>query len=110
MTRYRNIETGQVVALSAAEDARFFDNRDPVTITRLLLIDAGDVQIDATGTYDTETGALTAVHINGQRLHPHEVATGLLMLCPYGAGTWSAPLDETELAEAVAQANEYWRD
>lgn len=82
----------------------------PATVTRLLLIDAGDVQIDATADYDTETGALTAVTINKQRLHPHEVAAGLLMLCPDGAGTWSAPLDEAELAEAVAQANEYWRD
>ena len=86
------------------------DFRAPVTVTRPLLIEAGDVQIDAAGTYDTETGALVAVHINGAQLRPHEVATGLLMLCPDGAGTWDAPLDEAGLAEAVAQANEYWRD
>ncbi|RHZ96490.1 hypothetical protein D1114_07210 [Cereibacter sphaeroides] len=82
----------------------------PATVTRLLLIEAGDVQIDCTGDYDTETGALTAVTINGRRLHTHEVATGLLLLCPEGAGTWSAPLDEAELAEAVRDAREYWRD
>ena len=35
MTRYRNTETGQVVALSAAEDARFFDNRDPAEWVRV---------------------------------------------------------------------------
>lgn len=82
----------------------------PATVTRLLLIEAGDVQIDASGDYDTETGALVAVTINGQRLRPHEVAMGLLLLCPEGAGSWSAPLDETELAEALRDHREYWRD
>ena len=75
----------------------------PDTVTTPLLIEAGEIQIDATGTYDGETGGLLSVRVNGREIAPHQVAQAMLLLgedhCP-----WADDLDGSRLTELCQQA------
>lgn len=64
-----------------------------------LLIEARDVQIDAEGEYDADTGALVSVRINGRQIPVHAVETALEALAPGDLGPWSRDLDEARLTE-----------
>lgn len=82
----------------------------PVTVTRPLCIEAGDVQIDAEATYCTETGALVSIRINGREFAPHTVEAGVKTFAREEPCLWMRGLDGAELQEAIEASNEYWRD
>ena len=71
-----------------------------------LLIEAGEVQIDAEGEYDADTGALVSVRINGRQIPVHAVETALEALAPGDLGPWSRDLDAARLTEL----DNDWRD
>ena len=84
----------------------------PSSVTTPLLIDCGDVQIDAYGTYDAESGALETVTINKREFTVAQVSAALFILCPDHVGPWSDDLDgdtlNVLLNEAAADyADEY---
>ncbi len=76
----------------------------PETIMSALLIEAGDVQIDAEGIYSTETGELVAVQINARQRSVAEIARALASLgVSDDAGTkWDADLCPVKLGELIA--------
>ena len=76
-----------------------------------LLIEAGEIAIDAVGHYDGDGGALVSVQINGRHYKPETVADALAMLGVADSGFWSGPLDDDKLIalsdeafEAMAEA------
>jgi hypothetical protein len=69
-----------------------------------LHIEVGELSIDATGVYETETGALVSVIINGKHVSPEQVARALAILCPGDTGTWDADLDSGTLNDLCADA------
>lgn len=74
----------------------------PQTVSTPLLIEAGEVQIDASGHYSTTTGELVSVEINGQHISPDAVSAALGVLCrPGDAGQWDDDLDEDVLADLI---------
>lgn len=86
----------------------------PSSVTTSLMIEAADVQIDATGTYDVESGCLESVRINGRELSVNAVSSALAILCPDDLGAWSDDLDgctlEVLVNEAGADAEADWAD
>ena len=77
---------------------------EPDTVSAPLCIEAGEVQIDATGTYDADTGSLLSVRINGVERPVHTVSTALGLLCGADAHGWDADLDPYRLTELVDEA------
>ena len=88
----------------------------PSDVTTPLLIDCGDVQIDAYGTYDVESGSLQSVTINKREFTVAQVSAALFILCPDEAGAfyWSDDLGGAELDvlvnEAANDARDDWAD
>lgn len=86
----------------------------PATVTRPLCIEAGEITIDATGTYEADTGALVTVTINGVDHPVHEVLAMLATFARGECGSWDDDLDEGELArlcgEAARDAEADWGD
>jgi len=78
----------------------------PATVTTPLMIDCGDVQIDAIGTYDAESGCLETVTINKRNLTVAQVSAALFILCPDDLGAWSDDLDGDELNVLMQEAAE----
>lgn len=77
---------------------------EPDTVSAPLCIEAGEVQIDATGTYDADTGSLLSVRINGVERSIHTVSTALGLLCGPDAAGWDDDLSPDRLTELVAEA------
>lgn len=75
----------------------------PDTVRAPLCIEAPDVQIDAYGDYDADTGALRSVIIDGRHISPASVASAMRLLGhePWG---WDNDLDGDRLTELVAEA------
>jgi len=75
----------------------------PDSVETPLLIEAGEIQIDATGTYDGDTGTLLSVRINRREIAVHQIAQAMQLLgedrCP-----WADDLDAHALAELCEQA------
>lgn len=74
------------------------------TISTPLMIEAGDVQIDAIGEYEAGTGALVSVRINGREIAVHAVEGALDVLAPGATGPWSDDLDAARLTELCNEA------
>ena len=70
-----------------------------------LMIEAGDVQIDAIGHYD-ENGALITVFINDCNLAVAQVSAALFILCPDDVGPWADDLDGDTLNVLMNEAAE----
>jgi hypothetical protein len=84
----------------------------PSSVTTPLLIDCGDVQIDAYGTYDAESGWLESVTINKREFTVAQVSAALFILCPDDVGPWADDLDGDTLnvllnESAADYADEY---
>jgi hypothetical protein len=77
----------------------------PGPLRNPLLIETGDVTIDAFGWYDG-TGALVSVEIDGKELDPGKVQGALYLLGHNDYTAWAAPLDSDKLAELSAEAFE----
>lgn len=69
----------------------------PAIVTTPLLIEAGEVQIDAMGWYGVESGCLESVTINKRDLTVAQVNAALFILCPGDTGAWSDDLDGNTL-------------
>lgn len=76
----------------------------PETIRTPLLIECGDVTIDAMGVYDAMDGELVTVEISGRELAPHDVSTALGILCPRDIGPWDNDLSADKLEDLCAEA------
>jgi hypothetical protein len=77
----------------------------PAEDRRPLMIEAGDIQIDAWGVYETDAGALMSVEINGQHFSPDEVRAKLnAMGCATVQGAWDDSLEPDELNQIAADA------
>ena len=74
------------------------------TVTRFLLIEAGDVQVDSTATYSAATGTLVSLEINGRDIPVHVVESALELICPGDATRWSDDLPGDVLGELLEQA------
>ena len=74
----------------------------PATVTEPVLIETRDMTLDATGTYDADTGALISVEVNGTHKAPHEIEAF------FGAalGRELADLDPERLDEILEQLAE----
>ena len=68
-----------------------------------LLIDCGDVQIDAIGWYG-EDGCLESVTINKRNLTVAQVSAALFILCPDDVGPWADDLDGDTLNVLLNEA------
>lgn len=75
----------------------------PSDVTKPLLIEADDIQIDAYGTYDADTGSLNSVRINGREISPEAVTQALGLLGEVG-NPCLYELDEHELADLINEA------
>lgn len=93
--------------LSPPEDRR--SKWAPETVEAPLLIEAPGFQIDATGVYDADTGALVSVLIDGNPVAPHAVAHALKML-GLGEWGWDCDLDPSALSDAIRAAERDARD
>jgi len=90
----------------------------PTIVSRPLYIEAGEIKIDATGTYDADTGALVTVTINGLDHPVHEVLAMLATFARGECGPWDDDLTDDELAslcaddasDAAANHADYLRD
>lgn len=83
----------------------------PDEVRRPLLIEAGDVQIDAWGHYETESGALLSVEINGQHICPDALRMALCgMCCASEQGAWDDSLDTDALDEIARDAADDYAD
>ena len=86
----------------------------PAIVESPLMVEAGDVQIDAIGFYDVESGCLESVTINKRNLTVAQVSAALFILCPDDLGAWSDDLDGAELDvlvnEAANDARDDWGD
>ena len=80
----------------------------PSTVTTPLLIEAGDVTIDAYGTYDAESGTLESVTINKRVVPLCAIFAALHLLCPNEVGQWDADLDGDSLNVLLNEAAEDW--
>lgn len=76
------------------------------TVTAPLLIEAGDIQIDGEGEYDTETGELVTVWANGIAHAVHEVSAMLAVFAPRQTGAWDRDMDPDELNERLERQAE----
>jgi len=84
----------------------------PSSVTTPLLIDCGDVQIDAYGIYDAESGALESATINKRIVPTCAIVAALCLLRVEDAAQWVDDLDgdtlNVLLNEAAADyADEY---
>lgn len=75
----------------------------PDSVESPLCIEAGEIQIDATGTYDGEYGALVSVRINGKEIAVHQVAQAMLLLGEDYC-SWADDLSGERLAELCSDA------
>ena len=92
-----------------AEDRRH--RSSPDTIDESLLIEAGEITIDAVGEYDTNTCALVTVRINGADFAPHQVAAMLALFAPRHTGAWDADMDSDEMGNRLGEiAEDYESD
>ena len=86
----------------------------PSTVTTPLLIEAGDVQIDAYGTYDVVSGSLETVIINGRKVSPDKITAAMNLICPQSVGPWDDDLDGSKLNNLVSEdaqdAADAWGD
>ena len=82
----------------------------PSSVTTPLLIEAGDVQIDAYGIYDAESGCLESVTINKRNLTVAQVSAALHLLCPDHYGPWADDLDDDTLNVLLNEAAADWLD
>jgi hypothetical protein len=73
----------------------------PSDVTTPLLIEAGDVQIDAYGTYDVVSGSLETVIINGRKVSPDKITAALNLICPQSIGPWDDDLDGAKINELL---------
>ena len=87
--------------LSAPEDRR--SKWTPETVEAPLLIESPGFQIDATGVYDSDTGSLVSVLIDGNPVAPHAVANALQLL-GLGSWGWDDDLDPGILTDLCNQA------
>lgn len=77
----------------------------PATVTTPLCIEAGDLQLDAYGTYGATHGDLLSVRVNGRELSISDINAALHVLrCDTLAGDWSDDLDPDELTELINEA------
>ena len=65
----------------------------PSIVTTPLLIEAGDVTIDAYGTYGAESGSLESVTINNRVVSIATIYAALGLICPDDGGSWADDLD-----------------
>jgi len=84
----------------------------PSIVTTPLLIEAGDVTIDAYGIYDAESGCLESVTINKRVVPTCAIVAALGLLCPDHYGPWADDLDGDTLnvllnESAADYADEY---
>lgn len=74
------------------------------TVEDGLLIEGGEVQIDATGHYDAESGCLVSVQINGKHISEADVRKALHLLNAGCGEGWCADLDGARLGELLNDA------
>jgi hypothetical protein len=75
----------------------------PEYVTKPLVIDGGDVQIEAKALYSVEHGDLLAVELNGELLSPANLRDAIRLLgLRDEAGKWDADLSDEEHASMVA--------
>jgi len=84
----------------------------PSSVTTPLLIEAGDVTIDAYGIYDAESGCLESVTINKRVVPTCAIVAALGLICPDHYGPWADDLDGDTLnvllnESAADYADEY---
>lgn len=75
----------------------------PATIRQCLLIEAGEITIDADGEYDTESCELVTVWINGVDFAPHQVSAMLAVFAPRQTGHWDADMDSDEMGNLISE-------
>lgn len=78
------------------------------SVTAPLLIEGGDLQIDAVGVYDAHSGSLVSVIIGGNALAPHTVDQAIALLgLTEAVGPWGDDLAADKLDALIY---EEWQD
>ena len=82
----------------------------PSIVTTPLLIEAGDVTIDAYGIYDAKSGCIESVTINKRVVSIATIYAALGLICPDDGGSWADDLDGDTLNVLLNEAAADWLD